>query len=151
MRIVVAPLTAVTLGLALSLGFSAATDTIAPAPIVVHDVHYEPACIWAAGEWEGCIAQDRTITPPGGGATFSALWAAEIVNADTGAIVPWCRGSGGSDYPRGRDTVIMPLGVWTGREECTLESLAPGTYQPRAVWKWGTKQETATGAVFLVP
>lgn len=145
-----APVTSAIVGLVAALGISAATDAVAPKPIDVHDLHMEPTCQWAGREWAGCIAQDRTVTPAGNAEAHSALWFAEIIQAETGNPVPWCIGSGGADYRAGRNTVVIPLPLWTGAADCTLASLPPGTYQPRAVWRWGTEEETHTGHSFEV-
>lgn len=137
-------------GLLVSVPVGNSLDAIAPTPIDVHDLHLERTCSWAGQEWEGCIAQDRTVTPSGGAATHSALWAAQIVDLATGDVVPWCEGAGGADYRSGRATVLIPLPLWVGAASCTLESLPPGQYLPRATWRWGVESETHAGSPFTV-
>mgnify|MGYP001599998662 CR=1 FL=1 len=145
-----APITSALIGLAAAYGLGTAADAVAPRPIEVHDIHFEASCEFANQTWAGCIAQDRTVTPPDMAKTFAAVWSAQIVDAQTGRPVEWCIGMGGTPYVSGRDTIALPLPLWTGRAECTLSSLPPGEYVPEAVWRWGTEEETHTGQPFSV-
>lgn len=115
-------------------------NAILPAlpPMVVNDLR------WQAGK----IIQDRTIRAEGG--AFYAGWAAGVVNADTGLSVRWCEGSGAFAYEPGRKVIEFALQEWTGRAECTAESLPPGRYFPRAVWSWGIHQTAKDGPIFEI-
>jgi hypothetical protein len=66
----------------------------APPPIMVHALTYDA----------GYIVQDRTVSAE---TKFTAIWAAEIVDAKTGATVAGCEGGGSWDYAPGRKAIKM--------------------------------------------
>jgi len=110
----------------------------APVPITIHSIAYR----------DGTVLQDRTVETDG--ASFFAGWAATVINSTTGESVRWCEGSGAFPYKSGRITVEFTLPQWTGRAECTPESLPPGEYFLRGVWSWGDEQTSRDSAVFEV-
>lgn len=125
----------------LTAALSAALSAVLPAPpaIVVHRLAID-------GD---TVTQDRTVN--GHGEAFYMAWAAGVFDAATGDAVTWCQGSGAFAYALGRKEVHMGLPDWTGREDCTYDSLPPGSYVLRATWSWGDTQESAQSQVFEVP
>lgn len=111
-------------------------DLVTPsAPnIVVHALHYEA----------GVMHQDRTVIPNDGSEVFYAFWAAQIIDANTGAQV--CSGDGSWPYAGGRKVVALPLDEWVG-SDCDL---GPGEYVPLAAWYWGSDQTSFTGQPFTI-
>ena len=110
----------------------------APAPIIIHGITYDA----------GMVLQDRTVQTDE--AAFFAGWAATVVNAATGESLRWCEGSGAFPYKPGRMVIEFTLPEWTGRAECTPESLPPGEYYLRGVWSWGDRQASRESASFEV-
>lgn len=97
-----------------------------PAPIEVQSLVYD----------QGQVLQERTIYTKQD--AFPIAWTATVENAETGDSVRWCEGSGANGYPPGHRVVeFRNLAEWTGRAECTVDSLPPGTYSLRATWRWG--------------
>jgi len=116
----------------LALNFAVSAILPEPAPIEVHSL------VYLAGE----IYQERTITTDQ--PAFPILWTATVENADTGESVIWCEGNGVNGYPPGYRVVLFrSLADWTGRDECTVESLPPGRYALRASWRWGESNSTS--------
>lgn len=124
----------------LAAALSAALSAVLPAPpaIIVHRLSFDGQT----------VTQDRTVN--GEGDAFYMAWAAGVFHADTQDAVPWCEGNGAFAYALGRKEVTMDLGRWTGRDECTPESLPPGPYVLRATWSWGDQQTSAESNVFEV-
>lgn len=105
---------------AMQMVWTAAAPPVAP--IVVHSIAYE----------DGFITQDRTVSAT---AKFTAVWNAEIVDAETGAVVPNCSGGGSWDYEAGHRAIKMTLQEWVGNPDCKIPDV--GTFYPRATYKAG--------------
>jgi hypothetical protein len=125
---------------ALVLALNATLAVVLPSPpaISVHDLSYG----------DGMVTQDRTIR--GTGDAFKIGWSATVINPTTDEPVPFCSGEGSFPYPIGRRAARMDLPTWTGRAECTPDSLSPGEYVLRATWSWGDQQTTATSEPFRI-
>lgn len=118
----------------LAVALNAALSLVLPDPtgIVVHGLTYK----------NGLVTQDRTVLT--NEAAFYAQWAAMVVDAQTGDVVPGCMGSGAAPYPSGRKAVTFSLANWTGNPHCTIDSLEPGrAYDLQAVWSWGDDSVSA--------
>lgn len=105
-----------------------------PAPIAIHSLAYD----------DGHIIQDRTVNAE---TKFTAIWAAEIVDATTGAVLAGCSGGGSWDYAPGRKAVRMTVQEWVGSPTCNVQ---PGIYYPRATYKAGEFYLSERGQIFEV-
>ena len=130
---------AVVVGGAAALAVSAVLGFVLPkAPIVINALSYA----------EGMVTQDRTVT--GKGEVFFMGWSAEVVNMATGDPVPWCIGQGSYNYRTGRRVVEFTLPDWVGNAACLPESLLPGRYQLRAIWRAGDVQVIGNSAEWVI-
>lgn len=90
----------------------------------------------------GVVTQDRTVRSD---TDFFAQWAATVVDAETGDVVPGCSGNGAAPYKPGDKVSKFLLGDWVGSQHCSADSLTPGrAYELRAVWSWGADSVSAT-------
>ena len=107
-------------------------------PITINSLRYDA----------GQVIQDRTIATDG--QAFYAQWAVTVENAETGESLIWCEGNGANAYPPGTRAVVFSLQDWTGRDECTADSLPPGVYALRGSWRWGEDWTSAKSLPFEV-
>ena len=121
---------------ALSLAF----DTVAPEvkPIVVHELSFDGQI----------MSQDRTVTTDG--KVFFARWEAQVIDAETGDVVPWCKGGMPWNYDAGHKVYQDTLENWVGSPACTVDSLPSGQYQGVATWYWGTDQTSKSSNIFVI-
>jgi hypothetical protein len=101
--------------------------------IFVHSLSYD----------NGMVTQDRTVVT--GQPSFYAQWAVNVVDAETGQMVPECAGNGAAPYREGRKSLTFTLSDWTGNDNCTPDVLIDGRkYELQAVWSWGDKNVSAS-------
>ena len=105
-----------------------------PPPIQIHSLAYV----------EGKIIQDRAVNAA---SKFTAVWAAEIVDATTGGVLAGCSGGGSWEYVPGRRAIPMTVQEWVGSPTCRL---VPGVYYPRATYKAGEFYISERGQIFEV-
>lgn len=125
-------------GAVLALNFAVSAILPEPVRIQVQALAYD----------NGVITQERTVRTEN--QAFYAQWAATVENADTGESVRWCEGSGANAYAAGHKVVTFTLPDWTGRKECTPESLPPGRYVLSATWHWGVRDAAMKSEPFEV-
>ena len=112
----------------------------APQPITINSLSFDGAI----------VIQDRTVRADNPAGLFWGLWSAQVVNAETGKVVPQCDGVGSWNYSDGRKAVKMDLARWTGSAACTRAGLDPGIYTLQATWHWGDSQTAAVSPSFEV-
>jgi hypothetical protein len=105
-----------------------------PPPMVVHSISLA----------DGIVTQDRSVNTDG---RFTAIWTAEIRDAETGQMVPHCYGTGMWHYTPGRQAVEIPIREWVGNSLCEL---APGQYQALATYEGGSFSTSARSPIVTV-
>ena len=112
----------------------------APDPITINSLSFDGAN----------VIQDRTVRADNPAGLFWAQWSAQVVNVETGKVVPQCDWEGSWNYVDGRKAVKMDLARWTGSPACTTAGLDAGSYILQATWHWGDNQTAAVSPSFEV-
>ena len=126
---------------------------IDPPPITVHALTITPdRCSWQGVEYHGCVVQERTVHADG--AFFYAAWDAAVLFDDTRRPVSGCAGNGAWQYQVGSTAAHIPLPVWVGSEDCTVDHLrathGDRSFRLLASWHWGTDQITHLSQPFVL-
>jgi hypothetical protein len=120
------------------VGVSKAIIPNAP-PIQVHEIRLD------VDSWT--VTQDRTVTGPND--VLLMTWAAQIVDAETGAAIRGCTGSGSWPYSVGRLQAEFSVEEWPGGAHCGRDAVS-GPVILRAVYSWGDGQVVAESGKVMV-
>lgn len=92
----------------------------------------------------GMVTQDRTVNAD---SAQWIIWAASVVSATTGQIVPGCEGANHWKYTPGQRSATLSLREWVGSSNCTL--IDGGKYQLFVRFMAGGWQTDARSEIFV--